>query len=153
MSRAREQAERVRRRKRERWLRQAIPRAKTINVSRISKCDIESGRRAYPEAILRPKRRAACEQGLRPCPYVGCRYNLYLDVDLANGSIKLNFPHLEPHEMTESCALDVAARGELAFEDVGELMNLTRERVRQIEQRAQRRMRRRLAIYGQDLDR
>ena len=36
--------------------------------------------------------------------------------------------------MRESCALDVAERGGLKNEDVGAIMNLTRERVRQIEE-------------------
>ena len=36
--------------------------------------------------------------------------------------------------------LDVAARGGLTLEDVAERMNLTRERVRQVEQRALRRV-------------
>jgi DNA-directed RNA polymerase sigma subunit (sigma70/sigma32) len=35
--------------------------------------------------------------------------------------------------MTETCALDVADRGGITLEEVGEIMNLTRERVRQVE--------------------
>lgn len=86
-----------------------------------------------------PKTRAECGEKRRDasgkqsgCPYVSCRHNLYLDVN-ENGSIKLNFPDLEPHELKESCALDVAARGGTTQERVGELMNLTRVRGRQIE--------------------
>jgi len=48
-------------------------------------------------------------------------------------SIKLNFPHLEVWELEHSCALDVAERGGMTLEDVGHIMNLTRERVRQVE--------------------
>ena len=51
------------------------------------------------------------------------------------GSIKLNFPHLEVWEMQETCALDVAERGGITLEEVGEIMNLTRERIRQVEVR------------------
>ena len=35
--------------------------------------------------------------------------------------------------MTETCALDVADRGGITLEDVGILLNLTRERIRQVE--------------------
>ena len=49
------------------------------------------------------------------------------------GSIKLNFPDIDVWEMGETCALDVADRGGITLEEVGEIMNLTRERVRQVE--------------------
>ena len=35
--------------------------------------------------------------------------------------------------MSETCALDVADRGGITLEEVGELVNLTRERIRQVE--------------------
>ena len=38
--------------------------------------------------------------------------------------------------MNETCALDVADRGGTTLEDVGAIMNLTRERIRQVEVRA-----------------
>ena len=40
---------------------------------------------------------------------------------------------LEVWEMRVSCALDIADHGGMRLEDVGELMNVTRERARQIE--------------------
>lgn len=112
------------------------PRARTINVRRLSRRELERGLREYPEPAVRPKCRAECRGGPRPCPFVGCRYNLFLDVAEANGSIKINFPDLEPCELGESCALDVADRGGATLEEVGELMNLTRERLRQLESAA-----------------
>jgi hypothetical protein len=84
----------------------------------------------------RPRTRADCAGGLRPCPYVACRYNLYLDVSNKTGAIKLNFPDLEVWDMNESCALDVADRDGTTLEDVGAIMNLTRERIRQVEVQA-----------------
>ena len=45
----------------------------------------------------------------------------------------MNFPDLEVWEMTETCALDVADRGGITLEEVGTLLNLTRERIRQVE--------------------
>lgn len=52
------------------------------------------------------------------------------------GTIKLNFPDLEVWEMAVSCALDIADSGGVRLEDVGALMNITRERARQIEVKA-----------------
>jgi hypothetical protein len=67
---------------------------------------------------------------------VACKYHLYIDVSPRTGAIKLNFPDLEVWDMGESCALDVADRGGTTLEDVGAIMNLTRERIRQVEVRA-----------------
>jgi DNA-directed RNA polymerase sigma subunit (sigma70/sigma32) len=52
------------------------------------------------------------------------------------GTIKINFPDLEVWEMKVSCTLDIAEHGGMRLEDVGELMNVTRERARQIEVQA-----------------
>ncbi len=68
----------------------------------------------------------------RPCVFCSCRMNLFLDVSAAGG-IKYNFPGLDPGEMQESCALDVAAMGGLPAPDVGEIMQVSPERVRQIQ--------------------
>lgn len=110
-------------------------RARTISVKRLSKAELERGRLLYPEdtASLRPRTRAECLDGPRPCPFVSCAHHLYLDVSPRTGAIKLNFPDLEVWEMTETCALDVADRGGTTLEEVGAIMNLTRERIRQVE--------------------
>lgn len=50
-----------------------------------------------------------------------------------HGSIKFNFPHLEPWEMVSGCVLDIADSGGMTLEDTGRAINLTRERVRQYE--------------------
>jgi hypothetical protein len=110
-------------------------RARTISVKRMTKRELEMGRLLYPEVddIVRPKTRAECADGERPCPFVSCKHHLYLDVSARTGAIKLNFPDLEVWEMTETCALDVADRGGTTLEEVGAIMNLTRERIRQVE--------------------
>ena len=99
-----------------------------------------------PIPYERPLTRAECEDGVRPCPYVSCKHHLYLDVNPETGSLKLNFPHLEPWEMRESCALDVAERSGITLEEVGAIVNLTRERVRQVEVRATAKLRRLSAL-------
>lgn len=105
----------------------------TINVERLPKREIERGRAEYTdERDDAPTTRGDCVLGVRPCPYVSCAHHLYLDVN-RNGSLTLNFPDLEPDQMGESCSLDIAEQGGATLEDVGALMNLTRERIRQIE--------------------
>jgi len=81
----------------------------------------------------RPRKRSDCVSGPRPCLFVACKHHLYLDVNPETGSIKINFPDKDPWEMEETCALDVAERGGTTLEEVGDILNLTRERVRQVE--------------------
>ncbi len=112
-------------------------RARTISVKRMTKRELEIGRLLYPEDdYQKPRVREACAGGARPCPYVSCKHHLYVDVSPRTGAIKLNFPDLEVWEMGDSCALDVADRGGTTLEDVGAIMNLTRERIRQVEVKA-----------------
>lgn len=68
-------------------------------------------------AVGVPPTRADCPQA-RPCTYLACRYNLVLEAAPASG---------------ESCALDVADRGDHSLAEVGEILGVTRERIRQIE--------------------
>src|SRR5262245_9335478 len=75
-------------------------RARTISVKRMTKRELELGRLLYPEmAVDKPKTRADCVNGERPCPFVSCKHHLYLDVSAKTGAIKLNFPDLEVWEM------------------------------------------------------
>jgi hypothetical protein len=110
-------------------------RARTISVKRMTKRELELGRLLYPEGedAERPEVREDCANGARPCPFVSCKHHLYLDVSARTGAIKLNFPDLDVWEMSETCALDVADRGGTTLEEVGAIMNLTRERIRQVE--------------------
>ena len=110
-------------------------RARTISVKRMTKRELQLGRMLYPEVeeIEHPRTRVDCVGGERPCPFVSCKHHLYLDVSARTGAIKLNFPDLEVWEMSETCALDVADRGGTTLEEVGAIMNLTRERIRQVE--------------------
>jgi hypothetical protein len=84
---------------------------------------------------IRPRSRAECANGPRPCMFISCKHHLYLDINPSTGSIKLNFPEREVWELSETCALDIADRGGITLEEVGEVMNLTRERIRQLETR------------------
>lgn len=84
--------------------------------------------------VQRPRTREDCRNVPRPCPWVGCKHHLYLEVT-STGGLKINFPDLEPWEIAETCSLDVAERGGITLEAIGGITNLTRERVRQIEVR------------------
>ncbi|HEY1555184.1 MAG TPA: sigma factor-like helix-turn-helix DNA-binding protein [Kofleriaceae bacterium] len=116
--------------------RRTRPRSKTIAMKRLTREELRVGALMYPPVdIPRPTTRAECREEMRPCPWVACKHHLYLDINPETGSIKINFPDLEPWELSHTCALDVAERGGITLEEVGEIMNLTRERIRQVEVR------------------
>jgi hypothetical protein len=89
----------------------------------------------YPEKIEnRPKTVGECQSTRlpgKPCAYVGCRYNLYLDVTPYN---TVTVPGHEPWDQPpeRSCALEVAARGGMETADIAETMGISRQRVDQI---------------------
>lgn len=114
-------------------------RSKTIATRQITRLSLAVGAALYPpdnDAPAKPKTRGECLDGPRPCPFVSCKHQLFLEVNRYSGSIRITFPDLEPEELGESCALDVADRGGATLEGVGALTNTTRERVRQVEVRA-----------------
>ena len=118
------------------YTRRSRPRSKTIAMKRLTRAELARGAAESPPVDdERPRMRSECRQEARPCPWVACKHHLYLDVNPETGSIKLNFPDLEPWELEHSCALDVADAGALTLEEIGAITNLTRERVRQVEVR------------------
>ena len=94
----------------------------------------------------RPRTRGECKYGPRPCPWVTCEWHLYAEIPRVarDGVIRLTWPNLEPWELPETCALDVADRGGMTLEEVGGILNLTRERVRQIQHLALMRIKARM---------
>lgn len=117
--------------------RRTRPRSQTIAMKRVSRAERAALAKEFPiadvENVPRPATRADCRDQVGPCPWVACKHHLYLDINPLTGSIKINFPDLEPWEMKHTCALQVAEAGALTLEQVGEITNLTRERVRQVE--------------------
>ena len=86
-----------------------------------------------------PAKREDCIGKKRPCPWVRCKYHLIWDVN--NSTIKNSGEYKGDEEicdlifsMKETCALDVADRGGSTLEEIGEILNMTRERVRQIQE-------------------
>jgi hypothetical protein len=116
--------------------RRTRPRGTTLSVRRVSLAELQLGAARYPPVDLdRPRTRADCRAEARPCPWVGCKHHLYLDINPATGSIKINFPDREPWELEHTCALDIAEAGGKTLDEIGEITNLTRERIRQLEVR------------------
>jgi hypothetical protein len=93
--------------------------------------EVDSG--FTPEEIeeMRPKTRADCVDGPRPCPWVSCRYHLWLNVE-SHGRVRFNCG-----DMTgPSCVLDEAAKGPKTLTEVGEIMGVSKQRAEQIERSA-----------------
>jgi hypothetical protein len=95
------------------------------------------------EMARRPVSRGSCEGGPRPCVFVACRHNLYLDV-CGSGSLVVNGA-AQPEDLESTCALDIAERGPLPVDEVAALLGTTRARVHQIEAQALRKLRAGLA--------
>ena len=84
----------------------------------------------YPD-IERPQYRGQCKDEERPCPWVSCKYHLYLDVK--KGVIRYADKDKEPWEMKESCVLDVIENsGAMVEEDIADILSIHRSRVEQI---------------------
>lgn len=115
----------------------------------------------------RPRTRGDCLDGPRPCVYVACKHHLLLSIDETRGRPRKGAPGqavsiagergtVTPRstpeaveawteraaetllEMPDTCALDVAERGRQKLVEIGRVLRLTRERVRQIEMKALR---------------
>lgn len=111
----------------ERDAKRARPRAKTI-VMRVLNREHTP---AAPSEDQRPRTRGECGEQ-RPCPFVSCRHHLYLDVSPITGSIKINFPNLEPWELEHSCSLDQADLGSSTEDAIGQVLNLSHTRIGQV---------------------
>lgn len=83
-----------------------------------------------------PATRGDCLFGLRPCPWLRCRHHIWTAV-----SRKRSLPN-------HSCSLDVADEGAHTLDALGELLGLTRERMRQIEVEALLRAKARAPLVG-----
>ena len=102
---------------------------------------------------LRPITREDCRKMARPCPYVSCKHHLYLDIK-PNGSYKVNFWGAELGDLKYTCALDIAEKRQMtSLEEIGAHTNLTRERVRQIEESALKKLEESLANLLQEDER
>lgn len=86
-----------------------------------------------------------------PCPYVGCKYHLWCDIT-PDGSLRVTHPQVDPWDMPVTCALDVAADGGAALEDIAASEGITRERIRQILMRAISKLAARSHVFAEALE-
>jgi len=95
---------------------------------------------------MRPKTRGDCAEGERPCPWWSCQYHIgaeRLRVALKARGARESDRDVTDEELLDiiytlpySCLLDVADDGGTTLAEIGEMLDLTRERVRQIEEQA-----------------
>jgi hypothetical protein len=105
-----------------------MPMCKVESITQLRKRAEErkrlGGKLIVPERPDRPKTRADCAGGVRPCPWVSCKYHLFLEVR-QNGSIA--YPQGQDldalERMPQSCVLDVAEQGGASQTDVGKALN------------------------------
>lgn len=85
--------------------------------------------------MSRPTVRGDCLSFPRPCPFVSCRYHLFANVG-RTGSLQLPWGEAVEvlAELPDTCALDVAAEGAHSLPEIAAMLNITMERVRQIEE-------------------
>lgn len=100
----------------------------------------------------RPKCRSECKHVERPCPYVGCKYHL-LSSMFKRRRRRLRPPEIQTElrlrvdplfisdddviqllpEMRETCVLDIADRGGITYERIGQILGVSKQRIQQIE--------------------
>lgn len=107
----------------------SLPALHPRDMPRLKRAEVEAGE-WLPANHKRPQTRAECGNAPRPCPYVGCRYHLFLTVTPAGG---IKMPYGEDvaaiKEMSDTCALDVAERGGMELGEMARLLRLTLEGV------------------------
>lgn len=106
---------------------------------------------------VRPRVRADCKDGPRPCPWFGCKFHLALDIT-ENGSVTVLggsrlsanpsdaaieafvLEAFERLSVVSSCVLDVVQRNPdgVTLREIGGALDVSRERIRQIERKALR---------------
>lgn len=100
-----------------------------------------------------PSSRDECRGKEKACPFIRCRYHLWLklseDRDGRKSPNGKKAPSVLYPTSATSCALAVAERGEqLTCREVGEILGISDERVRKIEQRALTKLREQAELLG-----
>ena len=109
------------------------------------------------DGVQIPRTRGDCLPGghnaERPCPFARCKY--HFAIRRINGRsrtpIMLEFPERELDELPETCVLDIADRGGITLDGAAKAFGLVRERVRQIEDAALRKVREARSVEQREL--
>lgn len=76
--------------------------------------------------VTRPRTRADCIDGPRPCPWAGCRYHLLVYVEPSTGELTLPHGHDDPTLLAQTCALDQATQRQ-SYNAIGAVMGRSKE--------------------------
>ena len=81
--------------------------------------------------ICRPRKRSQCVNGVRPCPWVSCRYHM---IWMANRVDYLSDEQVMDKilNMPETCVLDVADKSGLTLRELAAILGVSRSRVCQL---------------------
>jgi hypothetical protein len=91
--------------------------------------------------IPRPRTRADCADGPRPCPWASCRYHLATEVT-RRGKLVVIQPDPEQW-LGGMCALDIADCGPSTIPEIAEAMMMNTDAIESIEFRALGKLKRR----------
>ena len=79
-----------------------------------------------------PQKRKDCLGGTRPCPWVRCKHHMVWCLSGVKKMTNRQIIH-KIFTLKETCVLDVADKGGVTLDEIGNILGITRERVRQIE--------------------
>lgn len=92
----------------------------------------------------RPKTRGDCVDGIRPCPFISCKFNTYIAHITQRGEVKTPFAQDVTELTVSNCALDYSGA---TWEEIGEATGVDREAARVTADRAAVKMQRAMLPY------
>lgn len=106
----------------------------------MSEEQLEIGFTGYVSPEKPPTCRAECASIERPCNRYGCIHHAYPQTERAGRPHRGKHNEVTLVEREDSCVLDVAEKGMTPRPVVGKKLGITKERVRQLEDRAMRKI-------------
>lgn len=90
-------------------------------------------RRADQVLSRQPRNRVECPPADVPCPFVACRYHVWTSTTLRQGVVVDVQVGRGWGDVKHTCALVLAEQGPRTMDQVGKILGVSRERVRQLE--------------------
>lgn len=117
-----------------------LARARTIrNGKQLTRAEMAFGRATQKYRVSPPGTYGECPPAGTPCPHIRCRHHTAIEVNDI-GSLKINFPGWDIDELDETCTLRAADGGPHTIPDVGRVLNISEEWVRENEANAIRKI-------------